>query len=144
MKIIFPIVSIIVKSFIKQNSFCAELHQYEQFVHEEEDSFYSYGPGFFILQCFINVIVFSHELIPLLCGPILFNSCLILLVQQDGSLDNALCQKARLEILRGIYPMADRTKYIKECTVYYKRCITGSNPFRQSITTINCINCILE
>ena len=76
--------------------------------------------------------------------PILFNSCLILLEQQDGSLDNALCQKARLDILRGIHPVANWTKYIKKCTVYYKKRITGSNPFHDSIITINCINCILK
>ena len=131
-------------SVIKKNPLYVELNQYEYNVYEKEDSFYCCGPTFFTLQWLINVIVFSHKLIPLLCGPILFDSCLILLEQQDGSLDNALCQKARLEILRGICPVANWTECMKECNVYYKRCIAGSNPFSDRFIIINCIRCILK
>ena len=129
---------------MKYNSCCAELHQYQYNVYQEEFISDEFGPCFFGLQCLINLIVFSYKFVPIMSWPILINNCLILLIQKDGSLDNAFCQKARLKILRGICPVANWTKCIIECTIYAIKRITGTDPFNDSISTMYCFHCIIE
>ena len=132
-------------SFIDQNSLYADLHQYEHNINQEEDPFNCYHPAFFTLQCFINVVVFLHKIVPILSWPILINSCLILLIQQDGSFDNAPCQKACHEILRGICPVTNWTKCVIKDKIHYYQRITGSDPFLDNkLGTIHCIQYILE
>ena len=66
------------------------------------------------------------------------------MIQKDGSLNDAFCQKARLQILRGVCPVANWIKHIIQCVECNDKCIIRVDPYIASIINVHWMQNILE